>query len=129
MRINKMFKIASLGILGFSVLLMTSQSFAQGASNFTPEWVQRSNDIAYKLLVTQAKFAPEFAGQSGVEGYYEEIFDLRENLYERQIAAAEENIEMLNAALVNEEDPRVAQDIEIMIKSHMDGMEAHRINY
>jgi len=129
MRINQLFKIASLGILGFSVLLMTSQSFAQGASNFTPEWVQRSNDIAYKLLVTQAEFAPEFAGQSGVEGYDEEIFDLRENLYERQIAAAEQNIEMLNALLVNEEDPRVAQDIEIMIKSQVDGIEANRINY
>jgi len=129
MRINKMFKITSLGILGFSALLMTSPSFAQGASNFTPEWVQRSNEIAYKLLVTQAEFAPEFAGQSGVEGYDEEIFDLRENLYERQIAAAEKNIEMLNALLVNEEDPRVAQDIEIMIKSQIDGMEANRINY
>jgi hypothetical protein len=129
MRTNKMFKIASLGILGFSALLMTAQSFAQGASNFTPEWVQRSNEIAYKILETQAKFAPEFAGQSGVDGYDEEIFDLRDKLYERQIAASEENIAMLDALLVNEEDPRVAQDIEIMIKSEKDGIEANRINY
>ena len=129
MRTNKMFKIASIGILGFSALLMMGQSFAQGASNFTPEWVQRSNEIAYKVLETQAKFAPEFAGQSGVDGYDEEIFDLRDDLYERQIAASEENITMLNALLVNEEDPRVAQDIEIMIKSEIDGMEANRINY
>lgn len=124
-----MFRIASLGLVGFSALLIASQSFAQGASNFTPEWVQRSNDIAYKVLESQAKFAPEFAGQSGVDGYDEEIFDLRENLYERQIATAEQNIEMLSALLVNEEDPRVAQDIEIMIKSQKDGIEANRINY
>ena len=129
MRTTKIFKIATLGILGFSALLMTGQSFAQGASNFTPEWVLRSNEIAYKVLETQAKFAPEFAGQSGVDGYDEEIFDLRDNLYERQIAATQENIAMLNALLVNEEDPRVAQDIEIMIKSEKDGMEANRINY
>jgi hypothetical protein len=129
MRTNKMFKIASLGILGFSALLIASQSFAQGASNFTPEWVQRSNEIAYNVLETQAKFAPEFAGQSGVDGYDEEIFDLRDNLYERQIAASEENIAMLKALLVNEEDQRVAQDIEIMIKSEKDGIEANRINY
>lgn len=129
MRTNRMFRIASLGLVGFSALLIASQSFAQGASNFTPEWVQRSNDIAYKVLESQAKFAPEFAGQSGVDGYDEEIFDLRENLYERQIATAEQNIEMLSALLVNEEDPRVAQDIEIMIKSQKDGIEANRINY
>jgi len=129
MRTNKMFKITSLAMLGFSALLMTGQSFAQGASNFTPEWVQRSNEIAYKVLETQAKFAPEFAGQMGVDGYDEEIFDLRKDLYQRQITASEENIAMLETLLVNEEDPRVAQDIEIMIKSEEDGIEANRINY
>jgi hypothetical protein len=129
MKANKMFKIVTLACLSFSTLLLTGQTFAQGAGNFTPEWVQRSNAIAYKLLESQAKFAPEFSGQAGVEGYDEEIFDLRENLYERQIAASEENIAMLKALLVNEEDPRVAQDIEIMIKSEKDGMEANRINY
>lgn len=129
MRTQKMFKTAALACLGFCTLLIASQTFAQGASNFTPEWIQRSNEIAYKLLESQAKFAPEFAGQMGVEGYDEDIFDLRENLYERQIAAAEENIAMLGALLAKEEDPRVAQDIEIMIKSEKDGMEANRINY
>jgi len=43
-------------------------------------------------MESQAKFAPEFAGQSGVDGYDEEIFDLRANLYERQIATAEDNL-------------------------------------
>ena len=36
---------------------------------------------------------------------------------------------MLEALLVNEEDSRVAQDIEIMIKSERDGMESNRIEY
>ena len=129
MKTNKLSRIAALCCLGFTTLLMAGHSFGQGASNFTPEWVERSNAIAYKLLESQAKFAPEFAGQSGVDGYDEEIFDLRDNLFERQIAAAEENIAMLEALLVKEEDPRVAQDIEIMIKSEKDGMEANRINY
>jgi len=128
MKTNNLFKITAVG-LAISALLMSSPSFAQGASNFTPEWVERSNEIAYKLLESQAKFAPEFAGQSGVDGYDEEIFDLRENLFERQIEASEANIAMLEALLVNEEDARVAQDIEIMIKSEKDGIEANRINY
>jgi hypothetical protein len=115
--------------LATTLMLGASQSFAQGASNFTPEWVERSNEIAYKVLESTAQFAPEFSGQTGVEGYDEEIFDLREKLFERQIAVAEQNIAMLEALLTNEEDPRVAQDIEIMIKSERDGMEANRINY
>ena len=129
MKTKIFFKVTVLGCLAFSALLLTSQSFAQGASNFTPEWVQRSNEIAYKLLESNAQFVPEFAGQSGVEGYDEEVFDLGENLYERQIAVSEKNVAMLEALLVKEEDPRVAQDIEIMIKSEKDGMEANRINY
>ena len=129
MKTGRTFKITALAWLTFSTLLVSVTSFAQGASNFTPEWVQRSNDIAYKLLESTAQFAPEFAGQSGVDGYDEEIFDLGDKLYERQIAVSEKNIAMLEALLLKEEDPRVAQDIEIMIKSEKDGMEANRINY
>ena len=129
MKTDKRFKIIALAWLTFSTLLVSATSFAQGASNFTPEWVQRSNDIAYKLLESTAQFAPEFAGQSGVDGYDEEVFDLGDKLFERQIAVSEKNIAMLEALLLKEEDPRVAQDIEIMIKSEKDGMEANRINY
>ena len=129
MQATRNFKNSALCCLAVTLLLGASQSFAQGASNFTPEWVQRSNEIAYKLLESTAQFAPEFSGQSGVDGYDEEIFDLRDKLFERQIAVAEQNIAMLESLLANEEDPRVAQDIEIMIKSERDGMESNRINY
>jgi hypothetical protein len=124
-----MVKNATLNCFTASLLLVSSLSFAQGASNFTPEWVKRSNEIAYKVLESGAQFAPEFSGQSGVEGYDEEIFDLGENLSARQIAVSEQNILMLNDLLAKEEDPRVAQDIEIMIKAEQDDIEATRINY
>jgi len=129
MQLHKNLKNTALCFVTATLLLGTSQSFAQGASNFTPEWVERSNEIAYKVLESTAQFAPEFSGQTGVEGYDEEIFDLREKLFERQIAVAEQNIVMLEALLAKEEDPRVAQDIEIMIKSERDGMEVNRVNY
>ena len=129
MKTNPLFKTARLASLAVCLLLTAGQAVAQGSGNFTPEWIERSNAIAYKLMESQAKFAPEFAGQQGVDGYDEEIFDLRENLYERQIAASEANIAMLEGLLAKEEDPRVAQDIEIMIKSEKDGMEANRVEY
>ncbi len=112
-----------------TLMIMTSTSFAQSASNFTPEWVQRSNEFAYKILESAAKFAPEFAGQTGVTGYDEEILDLGENLYERQIENAENNIVMLNELLAKEEDPRVIQDIQIMLKSARDNIESTRIEH
>jgi hypothetical protein len=109
--------------------LISTQLMAQGASNFTPEWVQRSNEIAYKVMESSAQFAPEFSGQMGVSGYDEEIFDLRDRLFERQIEVGEQQIAYLNEVLATEEDPRVAQDIEIMLKTTRDNMEANRINY
>lgn len=115
--------------LTLSLILMTPSAFAQGASNFTPEWVQRSNEIAYKILESTAQFAPEFSGQTGVSGYDEEIFDLGDKLFERQIAVAEQNIVYLNELLAQEEDSRVAQDIEIMLQSQRDQIEANTINY
>jgi len=129
MQTSTRIKSAALSCLASTLLLSSSLSFAQGASNFTPEWVKRSNEIAYRVLEANAQFAPEFSAQSGVEGFDEEVFDLGENLYERQIAVAEQNIAMLTALLANEEDSRVAQDIEIMIKSEKDSIESNRINY
>jgi len=118
-------------LLGLAVGLTVPAQLllAQGASNFTPEWVQRSNEIAYKVLESTAQFAPEFSGQTGVDGYDDKVFDLRPNLYERQQTAAREQLIYLNGLLDTEEDPRVIQDIEIMIKSVNDTIETNRINY
>ncbi len=92
------------------------------------DWVKRSNDIAYKILESGAKFAPEFSGQTGVDGYDEEIFDLRDDLVKRQLQNAESNLKMLNELLAKEQDARVKQDIEIMIQSVNDNIEATKIN-
>jgi hypothetical protein len=128
MRITN-FNRATLICLFLCTAMYASTVSAQEATNFTPGWVQRSNEIAYNVLDSSAKFMPEFAGQMGVNGYDEEIFDLRENLYERQMAVDEQKITYLNGLLVKEEDPRVAQDIEIMLKATRDNMESNRINY
>jgi hypothetical protein len=117
------------GALLAAISLFSASALAQGASNFVPEWVQRSNEIAYEILESGAKFAPEFAGQTGVTGYDEEIFDLGPNLFERQIENSRRNLERLNELLATEEDPRVRQDIRIMIKSEEDNIEAQTVNF
>ena len=115
--------------LALCLVITTSSLHAQGASNFTPEWVQRSNEIAYTVLESTAQFVPEFAGQQGVDGFDDKVFDLRANLYERRQAVAREQLVYLNGLLETEEDDRVAQDIEIMIQSVNDTIENNRINY
>lgn len=104
--------------------------FALSGQLFAEEqdWVKRSNEIAYKILESTAKFAPEFSAQSGVDGYDEAIFDLKDNLVERQLETAENNLKMLNEYLAKEQDPKVKQDIEIMIQSVKDGIESTKIN-
>ncbi len=92
------------------------------------EWVKRSNAIAYKILESGAKFAPEFSGQTGVDGYDEAIFDLKDGLVKRQLENAESNLKMLKDLLAKEQDPRVKQDIEIMMQSVRDNIEATKIN-
>jgi len=118
-----------LTFLTLSLIVLSGTPFAQDTSNFTPEWVQRSNEIAYKVLESRAKFAPEFSSQTGVSGYDEEIFDLGEKLYERQIANSEQNLAMLNELLTTEEDPRVVQDVEIMLKATRDDIQRNRVEY
>ncbi|MCB1582074.1 MAG: DUF885 domain-containing protein [Marinicella sp.] len=105
------------------VFALSSPVFAE-----EQDWVKRSNEIAYKILESTAKFAPEFSAQSGVDGYDEAIFDLKDNLVERQLETAENNLKMLNKYLAEEKDSRVKQDIEIMIQSVKDNIEATKIN-
>jgi hypothetical protein len=113
----------------FVGLVASPLVLAQGASNFTPEWVERSNRIAHDVLEMSASFAPEFVGQMGIDGYDEEIFDLKPNLYERQRAVNERKIAHLDELLAAEEDPRVRQDIEIMIKATREQMHEDQVNH
>ena len=110
-------------VVALALITISFQLFAE-----EQDWVKRSNEIAYKILESGAKFAPEFSGQSGVDGYDEEIFDLKDNLVQRQLENDEANLKMLNGLLSKEKDPRVKQDIEIMIQSVNDSIEATKIN-
>jgi len=120
---------AALFCLVFCLAVTAPVVSAQNTPGFTPEWVQRSNEIAYKVLEASAQFTPEFSSQMGVEGLDDEVFDLKANLHERQMAVEEEKIEYLTGLLATEEDPRVLQDIEIMLQATRDNIESARINY
>ena len=80
-----------------------------------PKWVAASDAHAQVLLEANAKFSPEQASGVGLVAYDTQAADLGPRRDERQLAALEAaraELERRNAA---EADPRVKQDIAIML--------------
>ncbi|MBI1827829.1 MAG: DUF885 domain-containing protein [Planctomycetes bacterium] len=78
-------------------------------------WVARSNEYAKALLKPVAQFAPEFAGQLGVDGLDQEIKDLKPGVDQRFQDSLKKAIQELQARLADEKHPAVRQDLEISI--------------
>ncbi|MDX1404261.1 MAG: DUF885 domain-containing protein [Woeseiaceae bacterium] len=93
------------------------------------DWVARSNEHAQVVLESVAKYNPEAAGSIGVDGYDEEILDLREGIFERELEDAERVLADLNIRLAEETHPAVRQDLGILIEAVEDNMETTRLNH
>jgi len=97
-----------------ATLLMLS---ATAAAEAEPGWVERSNENAQIVLAVMAEFNPEGAASLGVDGLDEAIIDFRPGLYDRSRAASEAVLGELRERLAAEKEPRVRQDLEILIQS------------
>ncbi len=82
-----------------------------------PAWVQESNLNTHYVLEQQARLGPEFAARSGLEGVDEQIIDLGPDIVRRTGVMLEQIIAELRRRLAGTEDPRVRQDLEILIGS------------
>jgi hypothetical protein len=98
------------------------------AAKARPEWVARSDEHARVPLGLIGRFSPEYAGFIGVEGLDREVFDLKPGLDERQEEATREALAEIESRLAAERDPRVRQDLEIMIEAGRDNLEGARLN-
>ncbi len=85
-------------------------------------WVERSNENAEVVLEVLAEFNPENAASLGVEGLDEAIVDYRPGVYERNRSASEAVLAELRKRLAAEQEPRVRQDLEILIQAVEDGL-------
>ncbi len=92
------------------------------------DWVQKSNEHSQIVLDAIAKFNPENAGSIGVDGLDEEILDLRERLYERDIEDSERVLGELHLRLAEESHPAVRQDLGILIKVVEDSIHTTKLN-
>lgn len=87
-----------------------------------PAWVTKSNENAKVLLNVLAKYSPEGASNLGVDGYDEQITDMSRDQFEpnnRDLRAA---IAELQKRMRSETDPKVKQDLQILIDKAQDSI-------
>ncbi|HEV2847328.1 MAG TPA: DUF885 domain-containing protein [Thermoanaerobaculia bacterium] len=87
------------------------------AQTAPPDWVAKSDQNTQILLDVLARFGPEGAGDLGIRGLDEEIRDLTPGFRQREEEDTKKVREELKKRLAAEKDPRVRQDLEILIRT------------
>jgi len=106
-------------------LLLLGAVFAGAAS---ADWIEQSNVNAMMVLQSQAKFEPESVARAGLTRFDADVIDLNPDYNERQSASDRLLLAELNKRLALKQDPRVREDLEILIHALEDGIETRRIN-
>lgn len=92
------------------------------------EWVAKSNEHAQVVLEVLSKFSPEGAGSIGVDGLDEQVTDLGPGIYERSMQATRDVLAVLVEREAVETDPKVRQDLGILIKALEDNLFSSELN-
>lgn len=79
------------------------------------DWIEESNRYAMQVLAGQASLFPEKAAGYGVSEYDGEVIDLGPDIYQRSLAVNDKLRTELEQALAEEDNPRVEQDLQIML--------------
>lgn len=90
-------------------------------------WVERSDQNTQILLDVLARQSPEGAGQLGIPGLDEEIFDLKPGFVERSREQIRQAADTLRQRLAAEKDPKVRQDLEILILAAEDQLQGSEL--
>jgi uncharacterized protein (DUF885 family) len=92
------------------------------------EWVAQSNANAAPLLEVLARYAPESAAALGVDGHDTEVLDLKpgnDTRFEADLAKVAQELEPKVAGAT---DPRVAQDLQILLMAARDQSRTSQLN-
>ena len=94
---------------------------ASAATALQP-WVVKSNENAKAFLQLLAKYSPEGASGLGVDGFDEQITDASKDQYEPFIADLKALIADYEKRAAAETDPKIRQDLEILIGAARDNI-------
>ncbi len=110
---------------GWLVALVLMASGVQAADT---DWVAQSNANAAPLLEVMARYAPETAAAFGVEGHDTEVLDLKpgyDTRFEADLASVSAELESRLAVAT---DPRVRQDLQILVTAAHDQSRTSQLN-
>jgi hypothetical protein len=99
------------------------------AAPAAPAWVQRSDAYSQKLLQGIARFVPEEASFLGVSGFDEQIMDLKPGYEARADEAVRGVLAEYQQALAAEKDPKVRQDLAILINAAQENIDEHEMEH
>jgi len=105
-------------------------AFAAAASAHAQDagWVAQSNANAEPVLAVMARYAPETAAAFGVEGHDSEVLDLKpgyDTRFEADLAKVAADLE---TRLATTTDPRVRQDLQILLTAARDQSTTSQLN-
>ncbi|MGO4380959.1 DUF885 domain-containing protein [Pseudoduganella sp. RAF53_2] len=112
-------------VLGAITLAFSSLSGFAGAAE--PGWVAKSNDNAKLLLNLMAKYSPESASSLGVDGYDELITDMSHDQYDATVKDTRAVVAELLKRLKAETDPKIKQDLQILINTGNDQLKTNEL--
>ncbi|MEO6001696.1 MAG: DUF885 family protein, partial [Opitutus sp.] len=112
----------------FSIGLLLASSIAVIAAD-TPAWVTQSNAAAQPALEYLGRYNAEYASSLGLDKFDTQVGDLKPGNYERSQADARKTLADLQARAVAETDPKVRQDLDILVAVTADRIESARLDH
>ncbi|MDJ0806388.1 MAG: DUF885 domain-containing protein [Gammaproteobacteria bacterium] len=94
-----------------------------------PGWIEQSNLYARQVMDMHGRYNPERISAQGLEEYDANIMDLKQGVFERRQAETRRMIEHLQQELDKTTDPRVTQDLYILIKRLQDNLQARALHH
>ena len=113
-----------MSLMSRCLLLVAGVLFAGAAS---ADWITRSNENAMLVLRAQAAFEPEWISRAGLSEFDGGVIDLQAGYGDRENASDQALLVELNKRRGEKQDPRVRQDLQILVQSVEDGIESRRI--
>jgi Bacterial protein of unknown function (DUF885) len=109
-------------------LLLLALVTASAARAEDANWVTQSNANAAPLLEVMARYAPETAAAFGVEGHDSEVLDLEPGYDTRFEADLAKVAVELESRIATTTDPRVRQDLQILLAAARDQSNTSQLN-
>jgi hypothetical protein len=110
------------------ILAVLAWAAATAAAAETAPWIAASNKDANILLEVQAKYVPEGSSARGEERYDAQVLDLKPGVVSRQAADLRSAEVQYEQILQAEADPRVRDDLEILLKATRDQRTSLELN-